>query len=123
MLMRKVLLILIFLLSFAIISHSDPPEGYKYREYNFSVRDCHGQYLPGATATISDTTWVDMGASTLTSGSNGGIIIRFLVPSDPEVSEPSFNGIQVTISANGYQDFVQILTSCLNYSMELQYSL
>ena len=64
MLMRKVLLILIFLLSFAIISHSDPPEGYKYREYNFSVRDCHGQYLPGATATISDTTWVDMGAST-----------------------------------------------------------
>lgn len=120
--MKKLLLVLAILFSFAIASHSDPPEGYQYRNFNFSMRDCHGQYVAGVSASISDTTWVDLGASTLTSGSDGEIVIRFLVPADPDAPAPSFNGIQVTFSAIGYQSYVYYLSNHYNMSIELPYS-
>ena len=55
-----------------------------------------------------------MGASVLTSGCDGGIIIRFIVPSDLDVPEPTINGIQVDFSATGYQSLSYYLNNYQN---------
>jgi hypothetical protein len=106
--MKKLFLALVLFLSFAGVSRSDPPEGYQYRPYYFCVKNYQGQFILNATATVSDTSWLDMGASNLTPDNNGYINLFFLVPSDPDVA-PSINGIQVTFSAPGYQDCVYYL--------------
>ena len=121
--MKKFLLTLVFFLSFAAISRSDPPAGYTYDSYYFVVKNWQGQFITGATVSISDMSWVDMNASLLTSDAQGNITIRFIVPSDPDVLPPSFNGIQVTFSATGYQDAVYYLDSHRIISIIMESSL
>ena len=120
--MKKVLLIIVLFLSFAAISRSDPPIGFQYDTYDFTIRNWAGQYIVGAKATVSDSTWVDMGASTLQSDVNGKIIIKFLVPSTDNESAPIFNRNQVTFRASGYEDAVHPLDSHKSVVITMEYS-
>lgn len=107
--MKKFLLVLVCFLSFAVISHSDPPEGYMYYIYHFNIKNYQGQYLCGVTATVDDTTPIDLEVSSLISDCCGNITIYLLVPVDPDVSSPLLDNIEVTFSASGYQDFAYYL--------------
>ena len=109
---------LVCFLSFAVITHSDPPEGYQEAYYYFHVKNGAGQYIVGATAALSDSTWVDWGHTNLTSGVNGDITMHFVYPEDPDLNI-SVEGIQVTFSAYGYQNKVYYLGSSHSITIRL----
>jgi len=108
--MKKILLTLAFFLSFAVFSRSDPPAGYEEVYYYFNIKNWAEQYVVGATATVSDTTWIDWNGTSLIADCEGNIRIHFVYPSDPD-APISVHGLQVTFSSSGYQDCVYYLTS------------
>ncbi len=107
--MKKWLLAFALFFSFAVVSRSDPPEGYMYNIYYFNIKNYQGQPICGVTATIDNTTSIDLEESSLVSNCCGNITIYLLVPADPDVPSPLHNNIEVTFSAPGYQDFVYYL--------------
>ena len=119
--MKKFLLTLAFFLSFAVISRSDPPAGYQEKTYTICVKNVAEQYIEGATAVLSNSSWVVSEGTSLTSNDEGIITIHFVYPNDPD-DPVSVSGIQVTISATGYEDFVIILGSAPNMSIRMRLS-
>ena len=107
--MKKLLLALTLFVSSALFSHSYPPDGYALSAYYFYVKNCQGQHLLNATATVSDMSYLDMTVSNFTPDSTGYIKLFFLVPVDPDLPTPTVDGTQVTFRAPGYQDAVYYL--------------
>lgn len=114
--MKKVILVLVCFLSFAVISHSDPPEGYAEMTYSFSIKNWAGQYIVGATATLLDDTWVDWVETNLVANDEGKITMHFVYPVDLD-APASVAGRRVTFSASGYQEAVHFLDSTKNVSI------
>ena len=120
--MKKLLLALVIFLSFVSISRSDPPEGYQYDTYEFTIKNWDGELIEGVTATVSGSRWIDLEASTMRSGDDGTIIIKFLVPATDADSEPAITRDQVTFSACGYEDAVYPLSSYRHALIVMEYA-